>query len=1009
VLADPGHQGDDTADDRADGARAALAQILDSGPILIFRGNTRGFTITDASSNVERILGYSVGEFVEGPWIRLLHPDDRDRVAAEVGGIVERDVVEWEGRVRHADGSYRWVHTHVAGGAFHEDGARDVMGYVRDRTAEREAEERYRAISELTSDFAYSYRVLDDGTFEAEWASGAHEEITGYPIAEGLSWGSWAPILHPDDRPGFEAAIAGVLRGVPQDGEVRIIHRSGGVRWARIASRPVVDADGRVERIFGAATDITERKAAELALAESEAMLREAQAVANLGHWRIDLATGRHTWSDQTFRIFGLDPEGLVDPHPVFERIHHDDLDAVKSAGRRAFEQGVPAVYEFRYAHPDGRERWLQTTAVPVTDDEGEPLVLQGVTQDITERKHVEEALAASEASLREAQAVGRIGTFTADLRDGTIAWSPETYRLMGYEPGEVAPTIEWLVSRTYPDDRDEFIAALRDTLRAEDATDHEVRLLRRDGEVRWFHFRGQLGLDETGTPVSYRGMAQDITERKRIEMALAESEERFRRVVEESPLGVATFDMQRHVTLWSPAAERMLGWSAEEIIGRLPRTIPPDEAGAMEALGARVVGGESVTDVETRSVRKDGTIIHVTTSLAPIVDADGRTTGIISLFADISERKRLEEQLLQAQKMSALGRLAGGVAHDFNNLLTTILGHAEFLLDDAGDVPEVEGNASEIVAACERAARLTEQMLAFSRHRAPDAAVLDVNEVMGAFHEVLGRLGGPDVVLRTSPSSGPAWVRIARAQLEQVFLNLVVNARDAMPDGGRLDIDVTTAGDEVVIEVSDTGVGMEPGVKERVFEPFFTTRDAGTGLGLSVVYGVVEGAGGSITVESAPGAGARFEVRLPVAEASDAAGIDAPRPSGPMEGRESVLLVEDEDTVRALARRALEQRGYEVVEAVNGFDALSAVEERRVPFDALVTDLVMPGMSGTHLATTLQTRWPDLKVLYVSGYSEVAPDADAGPVHYLPKPFSPPRLVEAVRRMLDGLPVSAP
>ena len=856
-------------------AQEALSQILDSSPIAIFLGNTRGYVVTEASANISRILGYSAEELIDSPWIDLIHPDDRDDIAATVARLVRDDTVEWTGRARHADGRWRWIHVHVSAGPPAPDGSREVMGYIQDRTNEARAEERYRTISEITSDFAYVFHVTADGGVEPEWASGAHEDITGYTLEEGATWGSWQPIVHPDDQEMFLQSIVDVIKGETQSGEMRIIHKSGEVRWVRLAARPGFDSSGRVDRVYGAATDITERKLAELALAESE-------------------------------------------------------------------------------------------------------------------------------RALREAQDVGRIGSFRANLVEGSIEWSDATYRILGYEPGEVTPTVEWLFEAVHLDDRDPLVEALRKGIETRHATDHEARFRRRDGDMHWFHFRGQPEYGQDGTPVAFQGIVQDVTERKRAEQALAESEERFRRVVEQSPLGLATFDADGHLVMWSPAAERMLGWTADQVLGQAVASLDRNEIEEFKVLFDRVLEGASITDHETVALRADGSEIHATVSMAPLTDSQGEIIGVLTLFADISERKRLEDQLLQAQKMSALGRLAGGVAHDFNNLLTAILGHAEFLSDDADDPAEVREHAKGILAACQRAAGFTEQMLAFSRHRAPDAVVLDVNGVVGDLEEVLDRIVGPDVRMEVSLAPPPAWVRIARPQLEQVVLNLVVNARDAMADGGKVRVETLVAGGEVWLSVQDSGPGVDAEVRPRIFEPFFTTKESGTGLGLSVVYGVVEAAGGRVVVESPPGSGARFTVCLPLCAAPEAAATATRARALSLAGIESVLLVEDESPVRALVARALRQWGYTVVDAPDGETALDIAAARGEPFDALVTDMVMPGIGGVELSERLRARWPGLKVLYVSGYSESAPEHDQ-PVSYLRKPFTPPELVEALRRTLDG------
>jgi len=394
----------------------------------------------------------------------------------------------------------------------------------------------------------------------------------------------------------------------------------------------------------------------------------------------------------------------------------------------------------------------------------------------------------------------------------------------------------------------------------------------------------------------------------------------------------------------------------------------------------------------------------------------EGRAVGRVWSFRDVTQRKQLEEELRQAQKLEAVGRLAGGIAHDFNNLLTTILGYSDLLLRGHPEDAELQDDVGEIRKASERAAALTRQLLAFSRKQVIEPRVIDLNALVVESSRMLRRLIGEDIELSTRLAPDLPTVRADPVQIEQVIVNLVVNARDAMPGGGRLSIETTvrrvqeararsggsTRGDCVVLVVSDTGSGMDAATQERIFEPFFTTKEKGkgTGLGLSTAYGIVKQSGGDIRVTSVPCSGSTFEILLPaVGERADDDAAKAPVGRVEAPRHATVLLAEDEDGLRALNGRVLEARGYRVLTASNAAEALLLAERQPGPPDLLVTDVVMPGASGRELARRLRDRHPGLKVLYVSGYAEdsrVEDDAS-----FLQKPFTPEGLSERVAELL--------
>ena len=517
--------------------------------------------------------------------------------------------------------------------------------------------------------------------------------------------------------------------------------------------------------------------------------------------------------------------------------------------------------------------------------------------------------------------------------------------------------------------------------------------------------------------------MRNHRAERAAAEAALRANEQRFRALVEHSWDAIALFGPDGAILYGSPATTRVLGYDLAEFVGRnaLDLIHPEDRDLVVGRLTEAMANPRGRVDVAARVKHKDGAWRYLEGVLTNLLD-DPSVGGIVNNYRDATERRSLEQQVIQAQKMEAVGRLAGGVAHDFNNILTAIGGYTDLLLEDLPLDDPRRQDVDEIHRAADRAAALTQQLLAFSRRQVLQPKVIDLNALVSNVEKLLGRLIGADVQLATALADEVGRVRADPGQLEQVIVNLAVNARDAMPGGGRLtietrnvDLDAAYAaehrtvvpGPYVVIAVSDTGTGMSADTQSHMFEPFFTTKEVGkgTGLGLATVYGIVKQSGGSIWVYSELGHGTTIKVYLPrVDEPPDP--LAAPGLANPerLRGTETILLVEDEPAVRAVARQILARQGYTVLEAPDGPAALAMVAGR-ARVDLILTDVVMPGMSGRTLADQLATRWPGVRVLYMSGYTD-----DAIVRHgmlepglaYLQKPFRPDALVRKVREVLN-------
>ena len=520
------------------------------------------------------------------------------------------------------------------------------------------------------------------------------------------------------------------------------------------------------------------------------------------------------------------------------------------------------------------------------------------------------------------------------------------------------------------------------------------------------------------------RELSAEVAERKHAEEKLRESEERFRATFEQAAVGIAHVDVGGRFLRVNDKLCEITGFSREELLGFTfaDLTLPEDSAGDDEARRAMLAGSQRLYAAEKRYRRKGGgtTWVNIVTTLAR--DRGDRSRYFITVVVDITGRKLLEEQFRQSQKMEAVGRLAGGVAHDFNNLLTVIFGCTDQMITLPGVDAQVQEAAETINEAGERAADLTAKLLGFSRQTILQPKVIDLNAAINATASLLRRMIGEDVVLSTSLDPGLSRVRIDPVQLDQVLMNLAVNARDAMPRGGRLAIETANVtigaeqadlhpdcatGPHVVLRISDTGSGMAPEILERIFEPFFTTKEAGkgTGLGLAMVFGIVQQSGGCVHVASEPGHGSSFEIYLPAV--TEQAFAPRPEPSAAqVGGAETVLLVEDEELVRDLAVRALQAHGYKVIAAGDGEEALEIARGSEQPIALVLTDVVMPKLSGPELVDRLKARFPAIKVLYMSGYTDDAMLRHGlmeATVSYIQKPFTPLGLARKTREVLDA------
>jgi two-component system, cell cycle sensor histidine kinase and response regulator CckA len=723
-------------------------------------------------------------------------------------------------------------------------------------------------------------------------------------------------------------------------------------------------------------------------------------------------------------RIWGRTCESVYrEPRSFLEAIHPDDLDRVLGDLERQKPQH-PFDHEYRIVRPDGSLRWIWDRGYPVRDDSGEVLHYVGVAEDITERKRAETELATMAERLRLVARATNDGLWDWDMVTNTAWWSDTYYETFGYDRG-TSPSFEAWESRIHPEDRDRILADFARAIERGDKTwAYEYRFLTADGSVRDVFDRAYLLYGPTGQPIRMLGAMMDITERKRAETALRVSEERFRATFEQAAVGVAHVGLDGRFLRVNQKLCDITGFDRTKLTTLSLRDIRhPGDGEADRFETDLLLSGEIETcTTQMRYLRKGGEIVWVEVTMSLVRGAVGAPDYMMAVIVDIGDRLTLESQLRHAQKMDAIGALAGGIAHDFNNILQAIILETDVVLMTDDLATPSTSHVRDIKALAERAASLTSQLLVFSRADGMQRQDLDINGAVVNLSKLLQRTLGEDVHLELDLDALAGRVFADPSMVDQVLMNLAINARDAMPRGGTLTIasapfvhgpseprsnpNAVLGGRYVCLTVGDTGSGIPSDLLPRIFEPFFTTKEPGrgTGLGLATVFGIVERHGGWIEVESELERGTRFRVFLPTHHGPH--GRKHPtRPSGRL-GSENILLVEDDASVRRAMRAILERNGYHILEATSGAEALRRWDEANGQIDLVLTDLMMPGgMDGSELVARLVTQQPEVRVVYASGYSRDFASRNLRlrrRERFLAKPVTSDRLLSEVRACLD-------
>jgi two-component system, cell cycle sensor histidine kinase and response regulator CckA len=883
----------------------------------------------------------------------------------------------------------------------------DIGGRKQAEAVLRASEERVRRLLDNVPDVVYRYRLTP--AVQCEYMSPAVTALTGYTPEEYYADPQLAfRTIHSDDRPLAEAALRGELP-IGQFCVARWIHKDGHVVWTEHRPVTVRDDSGRAVHLEGISRDITERMVAhEQILVRTGALEAAANAVV------ITDTHGCILWVNSAFsRLTGYSAAEALGRNPRMLSSGTHDL-AFYANLWKTIKEGRVWSGEVVNRRKDGTLYTEDMTITPVRSEAGDITHFVAIKQDVTARHEMEAAQRESEQRFREiAENIQEVFWITDPEQRRMIYVSPAYEQIWGRSLASLYEDPVSFVEAIVPEDRERVVAGF--SRYAEGLCDDVYRIVRPDGSQRWIHARGFPVRGDDGAIVRMVGSAKDVTELKEAENRLRLQTETLRTVLDNIPVAVTFFSSSGDLLFANREWERLLGWtSAEAKELDVPAVCFPDRADQAAVREFMTASAGVWKDFRMRV--RDGRVLDA--AWANVRLSDGTIVGV---GQDMSERRRLEGEYRQAQKMEAIGRLAGGVAHDFNNLLGVITGYSEMAMRHLEEGEPVRGRMEQVLKAAERAAGLTRQLLAFSRRQVLEPKVVDLNALVSDLGKMLHRLIGEDVEMTFRPGAGPEPVRVDPGQMEQVVMNLVVNARDAMPRGGTLtlatanvDLDAALAGTPApvpsgsytTLTVTDSGHGIDAAHLPQIFEPFFTTKPVGegTGLGLSTVYGIVKQSGGHITVGSEPGRGTTFRVYLPrvVEGPVNAAARPALEPS---RGNETILLVEDQETLREVLQEMLQDLGYIVLVAPSGAAALHIAEAHPAPIHLLLTDVVMPKVSGPELATLLRVTRPDSAVIFMSGYTDEVlarqGTAVSGAV-LIAKPFTSAALARQIRHVLD-------
>ncbi|WP_414566165.1 PAS domain S-box protein [Anabaena sp. CCY 9613] len=1003
-------------------------QLVETQADVIIRVDLHG-QITFANTAACQTFGWQIDEFRHSSLFDFTYADDVAEVKQNLTDLLSPpyQLTINERRVATVEG-LRWFQWHVT--AVQDDTGKvvEIQGLGRDITERRQielslqkSEEKFRRIAENTQ------AVIWMSTTDLEknlYVNPAYEKIWGRAYQSLIDQpDSWLEAVHPDDRHRVRAKIQRLKQGESADVEYRISRPDGSLRWIWDRGFAIYNQQGHVEYNAGIAEDITERKQIEESLQESEARLSLALEASHMGMWDWNLISNELVCSSNLGNIYGL-PSGDCS-HSMAELlnlVHPEDREYLTAAVASSIEQGNQLNSEFRIIKSDGSVRWLSQKGKVFNNEIGQPTRMIGTTRDICERKQAELALRDSEERYRSVVTAMSEGIVVHEANGKIIACNPSAERILGLFSeqifGRICTDPRW---HTIKEDGSPFPGETHPamvTLRTGQPCSNVVMGVHQPhGQLVWISINSQpLFRDNEPTPYAVIASFSDISQRKHAENKIFEQAA----LLDIATDAILVRDFQSQISYWNQGAERLYGWLAEEALGKDVQHLMFKKTSPQLKAALKTVTESGSWQGELRKVTKSGQEVIVESRWTLMRDAAGQPKAILSVDTDITQKKQLEEQFFRAQRLESLGTLAGGIAHDLNNILTPILAASQLLqVRFAQDQEQSQRLLAIIEKNARRGADLVKQVLSFARGFKGERTILQIKHLIAEITLIAKQTFPRSIEFVLSIPEDLWAISGDVTQLHQVLMNLVVNARDAMPDGGKLTISAQNifideaytrmhldakVGDYIMLTVADTGMGMSPATLDRIFEPFFTTKEigTGTGLGLSTVLGIVKSHGGFVSVSSKIEQGSKFKLFLPAVAATPSLETKNLE-TFPGQG-ELILVVDDEAQIQEIAKIILEKHNYRTLIASNGIEAIALYAQHKKHISAVLMDIMMPEMDGITAIRTLQKMNPQVQIIACSGINpnEALEMADNTQVQrVISKPYTAQDLLHSLNHLL--------